>query len=104
MIVGNTQTATPLPANADSFVCYPGPNVNHAFVARGNRTVDLGALEPSEDNCSDALGINDYGEIAGQSSNVSRPTQLAVLLEAIWYRASAGDLFASPPFVASESC
>ena len=71
MIVGNTQTATRLPVNADPFICYPGPNVNHAFVARGNRTVDLGALVPSEDNCSDALGINDYGEIAGQSSTAN---------------------------------
>jgi hypothetical protein len=68
MIVGNAQTTTPLPANADSFLCFPGTYVNHAFVARGNRTVDLGALAPSDDNCSDALGINDSGEIAGQSS------------------------------------
>jgi probable HAF family extracellular repeat protein len=69
MIVGNTQTAKLLPGNADFFLCAPGPNVNHAFVARADRPVDLGALEPSEDNCSNALGINDYGEIAGQSSN-----------------------------------
>ena len=24
-VVGNTQTTVPIPANADSFLCYPGP-------------------------------------------------------------------------------
>ena len=94
MIVGNTQTATPLPANTDPFICYPGPNVNHAFVARGHRTMDLGALEPSEDNCSDALGINDDGEIAGQSSTREFDALLGVnqMRAVVWKNGKIKDL------------
>lgn len=47
VIVGNTQNTTPLPSNADGFLCYPGPNVNHAFVWREHHTIDLGALPPA---------------------------------------------------------
>ncbi len=42
---------------------------DHAFKHVHGKTIDLGALEPAEENCSDALGINNRGEIAGLSSS-----------------------------------
>ena len=68
VVVGQTQNTTPLSPTANTFLCFPGPNVNHAFKHVHGKTIDLGALEPSFQNCSDALGINNRGEIAGQSS------------------------------------
>lgn len=68
VVVGQTQNTTPLTSPL-GFVCFPGPNVNHAFKHVHGKTIDLGALEPAEENCSDALGINNRGEIAGLSSS-----------------------------------
>ncbi len=70
MVVGQTQNTTPLSPTANGFLCFPGPTVNHAFKYLHGTTMDLGALEPSDQNCSNALGINDLGEIVGQSSSL----------------------------------
>jgi probable HAF family extracellular repeat protein len=67
--VGTAQTAVPLPPNSNGFLCVPGPNVNHALLRHSRQITDVGALSPSDQNCSNALGINDKGEIAGQSEN-----------------------------------
>jgi probable HAF family extracellular repeat protein len=93
-VVGNTQTTTPLPPNADSFLCYPSPNINHAFEWRGHDTIDLGALSPSDYNCSDALAINDRGEAAGQSSNGVLDPQLGLteLRAVVWKDGEIRDL------------
>ncbi|HKV80233.1 MAG TPA: hypothetical protein VJP02_18940 [Candidatus Sulfotelmatobacter sp.] len=45
------------------------PFVFHAFKLEYGNATDLGALPPAEDNCSDALGVNANGEIAGGSEN-----------------------------------
>jgi probable HAF family extracellular repeat protein len=66
--VAAAQTPIPLPPNA-GITCDPGPNVNHALRWHGGQITDLGALSPSDQNCSNALGINDRGEIAGLSEN-----------------------------------
>ena len=66
-LLGKHKPQRPCP-NRKTFLCFPGPNVNHAFKHVHGKTIDLGALEPSDQNCSDALGINNLGEIAGQSS------------------------------------
>jgi probable HAF family extracellular repeat protein len=65
--VANAQTVIPVPPN--SSLCVPGQNVYHALRRHGRQITDLGALPPSDQNCSFALGINDKGEIAGQSEN-----------------------------------
>jgi probable HAF family extracellular repeat protein len=67
--VGTTQTAVSLSPNSNGFLCVPGPNVNHALLRESRQISDIGALSPSDQNCSNALGINDKGEIAGQSEN-----------------------------------
>jgi probable HAF family extracellular repeat protein len=45
------------------------PFVFHAFKLEYGNVTDLGALPPAADNCSDALGVNAHGEIAGGSEN-----------------------------------
>ena len=67
--VANAQTAIPLPPDSNGVLCLPGTYVNHALRRHGHQITDLGALSPSDQNCSNALGINDRGEIAGQSEN-----------------------------------
>ena len=67
--VANAQTAMPLPPDSNGVLCLPGTYVNHALRRHGHQITDLGALSPSDQNCSNALGINDKGEIAGQSEN-----------------------------------
>jgi probable HAF family extracellular repeat protein len=86
-VVGQTQTTVPIPANADTFLCYPGPGINHAFVWQHGHTIDLGSLPPSDDNCSDALGINARDEIAGQASNgIFDPLLGVIELRAVIWR------------------
>ncbi len=67
--VATAQTAIPVSPDSNGFLCVPGPNVNHALRRHNRQITDLGALSPSDQNCSNGLGINDRGEIAGQSEN-----------------------------------
>src|ERR1700687_4895149 len=67
--VATAQTAISLSPDSNGFLCVPGPNVNHALRRHGRQITDLDALSPSDQNCSNALGINDKGETAGQSEN-----------------------------------
>jgi len=69
VVIGQANTTTPIPPEYLGFVCFPGPTANHAFEWQRGTLVDLGALSPSENNCSTALGINDRGEVAGTSTN-----------------------------------
>ena len=66
--VASAQTVIPVPPNS-GFACFGAPNVIHALRRHNRHITDLGALSPSDQNCSIALGINDKGEIAGQSEN-----------------------------------
>jgi len=79
--VANAQTAVSLPPNSNGPLCLLGPNVNHALRRHNRQITDLGALSPSDQNCSDALGINDKGEIAGQSENSVIDPLLGVIEE-----------------------
>jgi probable HAF family extracellular repeat protein len=63
--VATAQTPIPLPPNSPCLA----PNVSHALRWHSGQITDLGALSPSDQNCSSALGINGKGEIAGQSEN-----------------------------------
>ena len=68
-VVGQAETTVPAPPEDLGFVCFPGPNVNHAFEWQHGKLTDMGALSPSENNCSDALGINARGGMGGVSTN-----------------------------------
>ncbi len=68
--------------------------MSHAFLWQGHKTVDLGALSPRAENCSDALAVNDRGEIAGQSSTTVVDPQLGLreLRAVVWKDGIIGDL------------
>jgi probable HAF family extracellular repeat protein len=65
--VGGAETPKPDPANANGFPCGPGSFIYHGFVMRNGIPIDLGALPPADENCSNANWINARGEIAGNS-------------------------------------
>jgi probable HAF family extracellular repeat protein len=67
-VLAYAATTVPLPSNSNFFLC-PFGNVNHALAWEDGRITDLGALPPSDNNCSIPQGINDRGDIAGQSEN-----------------------------------
>ncbi len=68
-LVGAAETLVPLNQYSNGFPCFPGPNVNHAFRYQDGQVTDLGALSPSDTDCSNAQTINDSGEIVGVSEN-----------------------------------
>lgn len=71
--VGTAATLVPSNPTMHGFFCsgLDGslPFVFHAFARQEADVVDLGALPPAADNCSDALAVNASGEIAGGSEN-----------------------------------
>jgi probable HAF family extracellular repeat protein len=67
-VVGGAETTVPLPSYSNGFSCF-GPNVGHALRWQDGQSTDLGALSPSDNNCSNAQAINDSGDIAGTSEN-----------------------------------
>jgi probable HAF family extracellular repeat protein len=77
--------------------------VNHAFEWQHGKLTDMGALSPSENNCSDALGINDRGGMAGVSTN----GQIDPLLGTPEFRAvvwNNGRIINLGTFGGNESC
>jgi probable HAF family extracellular repeat protein len=64
--VGSSQTSIPLSSDSNGFVCVNGPDVYHAFQWRDGVINELPSLQ-SGDNCANPMGINNRGEIAGQS-------------------------------------
>jgi probable HAF family extracellular repeat protein len=69
MVVGSSMTSTPIPSNQNGFSCPSPPNkVFHAMQWSDEGVIDLGSLgDPSD--CSNALAVNDHGEIVGTSEN-----------------------------------
>jgi probable HAF family extracellular repeat protein len=71
--VGGSATAVPSPPNSISFFCggLDGivPFIFHAFEWREGEVIDLGALPPAVNNCSNAQSVNEAGEIVGASEN-----------------------------------
>jgi probable HAF family extracellular repeat protein len=67
-VVGGAVTTVPSPPNSETFNC-GGPFVGHALRWQDGRSTDLGALSPSDENCSLAQAINDRGDMAGNSEN-----------------------------------
>jgi probable HAF family extracellular repeat protein len=69
--VGSSATSVPTTATNNGFVCggIDGivPFVFHAFKWQDGVVSDLGALPPSDQNCSNAVSINARGEIVGAS-------------------------------------
>jgi len=69
--VGDSNTATLQTSISDGFVCagtFSGvPYVFHAFALRNGVVSDLGALPPTDENCSNAGSVNANGEISGTS-------------------------------------
>ena len=70
--VGFSETAVPRTAASNHLICGGddgfGTNVTHAFRWQ-HGIVDLGALAPAENNCSNAYQVNIRGEIVGFSEN-----------------------------------
>jgi probable HAF family extracellular repeat protein len=70
-IVGSSATSIPLTSTSDVFVCGSVlgfvPASFHAFEWQKGVVTDLGALPPSEENCSNAGAVNASGESAGTS-------------------------------------
>jgi probable HAF family extracellular repeat protein len=102
-VVGQAETTVPAPPEDIGFVCYPGPNVNHAFEWQHGKLTDMGALSPSENNCSDAYGINARGGMAGVSTN----GQIDPLLGTPEFRAvvwNNGRIINLGTFGGNESC
>jgi len=68
-VVGSAQTTTSLSGLSNPYECFPGPNVNHTLLWHNGQSIDLGAFPPNDQNCSgsNAVGINDAGEITFQS-------------------------------------
>jgi probable HAF family extracellular repeat protein len=70
-IVGSSATSIPITSTSDGFVCGSPlgfvPASFHAFQWRKGVVTDLGALPPSEENCSNAGAVNASGESAGTS-------------------------------------
>jgi probable HAF family extracellular repeat protein len=99
-VVGSSQTIVPLPPHANGFLCavpvpaHPGPNVYHAFEWKTGLLIDLGALPPSEENCSNAVSINDRGEIVGGSENGLIDPQLGIteVRAVLWRNGEIEDL------------
>jgi probable HAF family extracellular repeat protein len=69
MVVGSSMTSIPIPSDQNGFSCPAPPNeVFHAMLWSEDGVTDLGSLgNPS--NCSNALGINDRGEVVGTSED-----------------------------------
>jgi len=69
--VGASATSVATSSTSDFFVCGGPeglvPNVFHGFKVQGGVITDLGALQSSAQNCSDAGSINARGEIVGSS-------------------------------------
>jgi probable HAF family extracellular repeat protein len=70
-LVGASGTAVPTTSTSDFFVCGGGegdlPNVFHAFKWQNGSITDLGAFAPRKTNCSNAVSVNEKGEIVGIS-------------------------------------
>ena len=71
--VGPSATSVSAPANTNPFGCLGRdgevPYIFHGFELKNGLVIDLGALSPVDQNCSDADAVNANGEIAGISEN-----------------------------------
>jgi probable HAF family extracellular repeat protein len=90
-VVGSSETAILLPPNTNPFPC-PGPQVFKAFEWHDERVTSLGAL--ASGNCSNAIWINGWGEIAGDSENgaVDPLTGINEMRAVVWHRGEITDL------------
>ncbi len=95
-VVGSAQTATSLSGVSNPYECFPGPNVNHTLLWHNGHSIDLGAFPPTDQNCSgsNAVGINDAGDITFQSETGTIDPLLGVkeLRSALLRRGHAVDL------------
>jgi probable HAF family extracellular repeat protein len=70
--VGFSETGVPRTAASNHLICGGddgfGTNITHAFRWE-NGIVDLGALAPAEENCSNAYQVNAQGDVVGFSEN-----------------------------------
>ncbi len=76
--VGASETPVHDPSNANGFPCGPGSFIYHGFEMQNGVAVDLGALPPADENCSNAGWINARGEIAGNSETAEVDPLLGV--------------------------
>lgn len=69
MVVGSSMTSIPIPTNQNGFSCPSPPNqVFHAMQWGDDGVTDLGSLGDTG-NCSNALAVNEKGEVVGTSEN-----------------------------------
>ena len=92
-VVGGAETTVPLPPYSNGFSCI-GPNVSHALGWQDGQSTDLGALSPTDQNCSIAQAINDRGDMAGNSENgVIDPVVAQIEMRAVsWKSGKISDL------------
>ena len=94
VVVGESQTIVPFPPNANFVPCGIGPNVAHAFEWKKGVRTDLGALDPSDENCSNVANVNDRGEIAGYAENgvLDPQTGMTEIRAVLWKNGEITDL------------
>src|ERR1700730_13964896 len=72
-VVGYSATSAPKLSTSQPLICGGddgfGANITHAFQWRIEGLIDLGALAPTDINCSNAYQVNSHGEVAGFSEN-----------------------------------
>lgn len=91
MVAGSSETSIPETTNANPYPC-PGPNVFKAFEWLHGDVIGLGALPGG--NCSNAIWINNHGDIAGDSENglVDPLTGINEVRAVLWHNGEIRDL------------
>jgi probable HAF family extracellular repeat protein len=91
MVAGSSETSTPEAASTNPFPC-PGPNVFTAFGWWHGSVVDLGTIPGG--NCSNAIWINNHGDMAGDSENgqVDPLTGINEVHAVVWHNGEIKDL------------